>query len=200
MRTVRLDVGFARPGPAQPGDSRTERVVRRGLARRCPVGSPGCPVQLALLGEVHEAEIQAERPRDDFRAPCVQRRELLDEAGAQPWVVATPQADRRPPHALDEVQEVGALLLGDDLAEERAEEAHLGRKRVAGATGPEGDRLGADGLVRPGTGRRRRHATAPAAAGAPGAGCIEERPRPFRTRPVPVPQPIRPDSAPRLVS
>ena len=50
--------------------------------------------------------------------------------------------------ALDEVEQLLALLLDDDLAQQRAEELDLARQRVARAGGADAARLGADGGVR----------------------------------------------------
>ena len=57
------------------------------------------------------------------------------------------QLDRQAPDALDEAEEVLALLLGDDLSEERAEELDLARERVARARRADARGLGSDGGV-----------------------------------------------------
>jgi hypothetical protein len=187
-------VVVGRAAPAQPVDHRGEGVVRsfggcpddagappRGAATPLPIRAPNRPDQLALLGEVDEPEVEAERADDDLGPAGVERLQLRDEPGAKPRIVAAAEPDRRPADALDEVEEVAAGLLGDDLAEQRAEEADLRRERIADAAGADRRRLGADGLVRR------------TASGA-------HRASPFRSRRAPVPQSFGPESAPRLVS
>ncbi len=190
------DVVVGCPGAPQPVDGGGQRVVgplaggtgtraARPAVRRAPatfaIRSPRGPNQLALLGEVDEAEIEAEGADDDFGAARIERLELRDEPRSEPGVVASSEADRRPPDSLDEVEEVAPGLLGDHLAEQRSEESDLGRERVADAARADRGGLGANGLVRWAAGRT--HGTSP-----------------FRSPPEPSPQSFGQGTAPRLVS
>jgi hypothetical protein len=48
--------------------------------------------------------------------------------------VAAPDRDRAPPDPLDEREQLGPRLFGDDLPQQRSEQANLARQRVPGAT------------------------------------------------------------------
>ena len=92
--------------------------------------------------------------------------ELGRQARPLDRVVGPAEGDRPAPDPLDELEQVEALLLDDDLAEQRAEEPDLARQRVAGAGRPDAARLAADGRVRAGGHRRllrRSRSAAPAA-------------------------------------
>ena len=62
---------------------------------------------------------------------------------AERRIVAVAEVDGRAPEPLDEVEDLLAGLLRDDLAEERAEEPDLERERVARAGRADARRLGA---------------------------------------------------------
>src|SRR6185369_3762979 len=152
-----FDRGVAETRSAEPLDGRAERIVGRPTAGRrgapaggaltCPVGPTSLANQLALLGQVHEPEIEAERTHDDLGPLRSERRQLGYEAGPERWVIAAPEANRRPPDPFDEVEQLAAGLLGNHLAEERSEQADLEPERIARPAGPDRRRLGTDGLV-----------------------------------------------------
>jgi hypothetical protein len=148
--------------PAQPLDRGTHGRVgvlggrlgrERGAApptrRALPVATPGRAYELALLGEVDEPEEQTEGTDDDLRAVGGQASQLRHERRTERRLVAAAKADRRPADAFDEVQQVATGLLGDHLAQERAQEPDLGRERVADVAGPDRRRLATDRVVRP---------------------------------------------------
>ena len=85
-------------------------------------------------------EVEAERADevlDAAQATSRGRKQLASVGRA-----AATEVDRLAPHALDEAQEVLALLLDDDLTEQRAEQLDLARERVAGAGRADPARLG----------------------------------------------------------
>ena len=151
---------------AEPVDRGRERVVRRmatighrrpaaGRALGGPLRPTGLAHELALLGEVDEPEVEAERPDDDLGPVGIERGELLDESGPKRRIVPAPEPDGRSPDALDEIEQRPPGLLGDHLAEERAEEPDLERERIAGAAGADG-RGARRGRPRSGRGRLGR--------------------------------------------
>ena len=117
---------------------RRERAAARSRAARSRRRAVRTP--LALLGEVDEPEVQAERADHDLGPLGVERRRARGERRPARRVVAAPEADRRSADALDEVEELAAGLLGDDLAEQRAEQADLERQRVARPAGADSSR------------------------------------------------------------
>jgi hypothetical protein len=131
---------------AELGQRARDRIGGRSIARRT-FPPPGGPDPVTLLGEVHEAEVEAEGPDDDLGAPRVKAGELGGEGLAVGRVVLVPKADRGLADALDEVEQVPTGLLGDDLAEQRTEQPNLERQRVARPGGADRLRLGADGGV-----------------------------------------------------
>jgi hypothetical protein len=139
--------------------SRVRRQALDGLAQRLvdrpalrpPRPRPQHADPLALLGEVHELEVEGERAGDGRRAGHVERRDLRPEALAldvrleDDVGIAAPEGDRAPPDALDQREQLGAGLLGDHLPQERAEEPDLVREGVAGVTESGALRLGGNG-------------------------------------------------------
>ena len=130
----RRDLVVRRAGGGQPGGRRREGVVGaiRPAKRAPPMGRapgsrpvalrpPGGSHELALLGEIDEPEVEAERSDDDLGAVRIEPGELRHETRPERRVVASSEADRRPPDALDEVEQVPSGLLRDDLAEKRPE-------------------------------------------------------------------------------
>ena len=81
----------------------------------------------------------------------VQRRDLRPEpltldVGLEDHVrVAAAERDRAAADPLDQREQLRSRLLGDDLAEERAEEPDLARQRIAGMAQPGALRLRGDG-------------------------------------------------------
>ena len=78
-------------------------------------------------------------------APRSSPPQLLVETLALDRIVGAPERDRPLPDALDEREQLGSGLLGDDLAEQRPEQPDLDRERVARAGRADPERLGGDG-------------------------------------------------------
>ena len=186
----------ARPGAAcrprtdrrhGPGD-RLPRVV---VPTR-PLAPARGPDAIALLGEIDEPEIEAERPDDDLGPFDIKPGERRGERPPLPGVVLAAEPDRGLPDLLDEVEEVAPGLLGDDLAEERAKQVDLERELIARPGGPDRSRLGTNGDVRIGRATLARTRPRTHAATVPSA--------PFRTTPCTPPQPSGARSFSTLVS
>ncbi len=103
---------------------------------------------IALLGEIDEPEVEAEGPDDDLGPFDVKPRERRGKRSPLPGIVLAAEPDRGLPDLLDEVEEVAPGLLGDDLAEERAEQVDLERELIARPGGPDRRRLGTNRNVR----------------------------------------------------
>ena len=154
----RVDLDRTEPGldrvPVQvdrePLDRLAEGLVDRP-ALRATRPRPEHADPLALLREVDELEVERERAGHGRRVLDVERRDLrpeplpLDVRLEDEVGIAAPQGDRPPPDPLDEREQLGSRLLGDDLPEQRAEEADLVGKRVARATQPGSRGLGRRG-------------------------------------------------------
>ena len=121
---------------------RVERVGDRAVehAARRPAGGPAeRPHPMPLLGQVDELEVQGERACQRLELVAIESRDVGGDpllgppAGLLVGRERAP-ADRDEPRAepLDEREELGTRLLGDDLAEQRAEQADLAGERVAG--------------------------------------------------------------------
>ena len=86
---------------------------------------------MLLLGQVGEVEVEAEGP-DELLDPIIG--ELLEdgpEAALACGRARCPDVARQPPDALDQVQQLFAGLLSDDLPEQGPQELDLARERVA---------------------------------------------------------------------
>ena len=116
------------------------------------VGLPGTrpepPDPLLLLGQVGQLEVQPEGPDEHLGPGQVDGIHLGGQRASIIGAVRATQRDGRQADALDEVEQLLALLLHDDLAQERAQQLDLARQRVARAGGPDAARLGSDGGVR----------------------------------------------------
>ncbi len=84
------------------------------------------------LGHVDQREVGRERPCDLCRLPRIEPLEQLVEGPLGGGVAAAPRT-RRHARPLHDVEELAATLLGEHLAQHRAEEAHVAAQRVAGA-------------------------------------------------------------------
>ena len=166
------------PAPAERRDRR-RRSGPRGVA---PLARAGRPDLVALLGEVDEAEVEAEGADDDLGAVQVEAGQRRGEARAAARVVLAPEPDRRPPDPLDEIEQVDAGLLRDDLAEQRAEQPDLERERSRARDVP----TDAGSARTASFASTRRHAAAAPESPSTASG----RPSPFRIpRAARVPQP-----------
>ena len=114
-----LELARGSPGP-NAGHGAGDGIGGRPIPLR-PLAAPGGPDAISLLGEVDEPEVEAERSDDDLGAVRIEPGELRHETRPERRVVASSEADRRPPDALDEVEQVPSGLLRDDLAEKRPE-------------------------------------------------------------------------------
>ena len=126
-----------------------------GLAQRFvdapAAGPPGARAQradaLALLGEVDELEVQREGLGDRGRAREVEGADLGREPRALGLArfgrtdLVAPQRDGQAADALDGREQVRARLLGDDLAEQGAQQPDLARHGIARTTEPGARRL-----------------------------------------------------------
>ena len=128
-------------------------MPRRGSSPAAyPSGSlatPQAPNPVTLLGDVDHLEVEPEGPDDRLDRGEVEGRQVvdhgpLDAARRRPAVRLRPGPDRLDPH-----EERLAGLLGDHLAEERAEELDLAGERIAGTGRPDPGRLGQDRRIRP---------------------------------------------------
>ena len=166
-------VGHQRPDAvgtvdrAAAGRSRrrwSRRSARRGppRARRAQDADP-----LPLLGQVDQLEVQRERLRNGRRLVEVERADLVGQpcplgvGRGDDGRVAPTKGDRAPPDSLHELEQLGTGLLGDDLAQQRPEQADLARQRVAGTAEARARRLRRDG----GEPRARRRSRGPARPG-----------------------------------
>ena len=154
------------------GPEASERLGDRpvgGPTRRPMSGAPERPHPVPLLGQVDELEVEGERAGEGLELVAVEGRDVGGDAllDAMAGVLVGREgtaADRDEPRAqaLDEREQLRTRLLGDDLAEQRAEKADLARERVAspadaGAGGFRGD--GGE-AVRPAPAARARKAVA----------------------------------------
>ncbi len=106
------------------------------------------PHAVLLLGQVRQVEVEAEGLDEVLELLVGERVDDATQLALAARAARGPDADGQLAHALDEVQEVLAGLLGDDLAEEGAEQLDLPRQRVGGAGGADAAGLGAHGRVR----------------------------------------------------
>ncbi len=180
----RIQFRLGAPEPAQPGDRVGDRIRQDPVACRS-LAATERPHPAAGLGQVDQPEIERERTDDRLRGAKVEASELLVETLALDRIVVAAQGDRPLPDPLHEREQLGAGLFVDDLAEQRPEEAHLDRERVASTGRPDPERFGRHGR----RGGRR-------------SSCLHETHRkgPFRVPSATGPQPCRPQPFSRLVS
>ena len=140
------------PAIASATESGEDPVACRALA---PAQRPD---PAARLGQVDQPEIEREGADDGLRRAQVEAAELLVEALALDRIVVAAERDRPLPDPLDEREQLGAGLLGDDLAEQRPEQPDLDGERVARAGRPDPERLGGDRRRDAAAAVTRRHA------------------------------------------
>jgi hypothetical protein len=129
------------PVAAQRRDRLRHGVVQQPVARG-PLSAAEGPDAAARLGQVDELEVEREGLDDGLGRLEVEGVQLALEPLALGRVVATAQGDGRSPQPLDELEQVVAGLLRDDLAKQRPEQAHLTRQRVMRPGRPDPGRLG----------------------------------------------------------
>ncbi len=159
----RRDIGRGLDPVERIGDRAVEHASSRPAG-----GAPERPHPMPLLGQVDELEVEGERAGQGLELVAVERRDVRRDPllGSLAGFVVRGEraaADRDEPRAeaLDEREQLGARLLGDDLAEQRAEEADLAGERVAGAADARTRGLGGyRGEASPATGSARAHAAA----------------------------------------
>ena len=158
-------------GPREGADGPCDRSIDRPVSSR-PRPTPERSNAMPFAGEVRELEIEAEGPDQGLGSieaglRSVDRSERLLELGccsiAIGRVVGPASHDHPSSDTLDEVQGLGAGLLGDDLTEQGAQKLDLAGEGIVGPTRPDPPRLGPDRRVRLPGGR-------PAGAAAPGLG------------------------------
>ena len=91
---------------------------------------------LLLLGQVGQVEVEAEGLDEVLDLVVGQPLEDVTQATLPAQAARAADLDRQAPHPLDEVQQLIAGLLGDDLAQQRAEQLDLTREWVTGSRGP----------------------------------------------------------------
>jgi hypothetical protein len=100
---------------------------------------------LPLLGEVHQLEVERERTNDGLGPVEVEGAELVGELLAFERIVRPAERDHPLANALHELEQVGACLLRDDLAQQGAEQADFSGEGVARPGRTDARRLGAYG-------------------------------------------------------
>ena len=173
---VRAARGAARPTASATESSRTPSRAARSRRR-------SARTRPARLDQVDELEVEREGLDDRLGRPEVEAGEVRVETAPLVGVVVLAQRDRPAADALDELEQLRPGLLGDDLAEQRAQQADLGRERVVRPGGPDPGRLGAarraDGVA-----RLARRLTRPNLADRTGSQPFP-RPQPFEGRTFP---------------
>ncbi len=123
-----VDVAQARPpfvfrDVPKPRERVGERLARRDALLGVLAASPQ-PVM--LLGDVRELEVERERAQDELLALDGQRRDRLMHLARR---VAFPRPPREQANLLDRLEELGALLLDEHLAEDRPEQTDVSPQR-----------------------------------------------------------------------
>src|SRR6185437_4896209 len=120
-------------GERSPGIATTQGAPEpRSLGRAA--GGAGAPRRathaVSSLGQVDQLEIEPERAHHALEDVRLDGQDVEGDA----LVSATSsRRDRALSRCLDELEDLGARLLDDDLAQQRPEEPHLPRERVAPA-------------------------------------------------------------------
>ena len=135
-RELGVEVLVRPPERPQPPDRLGHRVVQDAVVGGSLAPSQGSDAT-ARLGQVDQLEVERERADDGFRGAEIQSGEVLVEAATLGRIAFGAQPDRSLADPFHEIEQVRTGLLGDDLAEERAQQTDLGRERVAGAGRPD---------------------------------------------------------------
>ena len=132
----------------QPGDHERLDGGCHALAGDAACGRPllatDRPHVALLLGEVDQEEVDGEGTGEQLESLGVEQVEPGHQLVAECWIATPPQCDRREAHLLDQVEEVTALLLDEDLPEERPEEPDLAAEGVSSGGGADAAGFGAD--------------------------------------------------------
>ena len=131
----RVQLGVRPADPAEPGDRVGDRTIEDPVARRALAAAQRADAA-ARLGEVDQAEVERERGDDGLGRTEIERSELLVEPGPFDRIVVASEGDGPVSDPLDGREQLRTGLLRDDLAEQGAEQADLGRQRVARAAEP----------------------------------------------------------------
>jgi hypothetical protein len=125
----RADLEVGNGGRDVVGADRHDRPRKRVVSRFgvCEIARPKHPYAVALLGKVDEMEEHGERVRDLVGTID---RHGIDKPARRTGVAATARVSRSPAQALDVVVQALAAGLGDNLAEQAAEEPHIIAKRA----------------------------------------------------------------------
>ena len=91
---------------------------------------PKAPDTLPLFRQVDELEVEAEGGGQRLGLADFERVELGGQRALGRLVARLPEGDGAQPGSLDKVEQVGAALLGDDLAQQGAQQLDLTRERV----------------------------------------------------------------------
>ncbi len=180
---------------AQSPDRLRHRIVEDAVAGGSLAATerPDAP---ARLGQVDQLEVEGEGADDGFDGARIESRQVVVEASALGRVAIDSKADRALADALDEVEQVRAGLLRDDLAQQ-ARRAAGPRSRAGRGRRPCRCRR-----VRGGRGRSCGSIPRPAARlGRPvPSPARRSRPVPLRGRDTMPPQPFASPTFPTLVS
>ena len=129
-----LHDALARPAALRQPVDRRVRASLGGTSSRSPVG-PEAPDALPLFRQVDELEVEAEGGGQRLGLADFERVELGGKRALGRLVARLPESDGAQPGPLDEVEQVRAALLGDDLAQQGAEQLDLARERVPSSGG-----------------------------------------------------------------
>ena len=143
-RHERIELGIRPADTPQPRDGVRDRIVQNAVSSSALPASQR-PHPTTRLGEVHEPEVQREGTDDGLGGVEIHRPKLLVEAGALERIVVAPESDRPASDPFHGREELGPGLLGDDLAQQGTEKAHLRGKGVARACRPDAEGFGCDG-------------------------------------------------------
>ncbi len=185
VRDDRVEVAIAPACASEPPHGVADRVVEDAVTRR-PLAPAQRPHAAMRLGQVDEPEVERERADHSLGRPEVETAQLVVQPCPLSWVVVLAQGDRALADPLDQGKQLRAGLFGDHLAEQRAQETDLDRKRIAGSGCPDPARFGRH--------RRRRRVVVLVPAAHAGASA-----RPFRAQAATASQPFRPATFRRLV-
>ena len=112
-----------------------------------PLGSIELTNLVALLAQIDELEIQAECVGQRLGLVDGKRLQLGRECFVGSLVACLAESDRAKAAPFDQLEQLRAALLRDHLAQQRAEELHLPRKRIGRAARTNGPGLGMHGGV-----------------------------------------------------
>jgi hypothetical protein len=148
--------GKARGHPGALGTAAPQRTDRLADALRQhgrwagPLAPAQQPQAVLLLGEVDDLEVQGKSVGEKFPGGRIQRVESLGDAASRYWVAVTPEGDEVAPRLFHEREERRTALFGDDLTEERPQQADLASEGILRPGTADAAGFPSDSRVRPG--------------------------------------------------